>query len=103
MLLTVRALDDPACWAAFLRRLGELRRDRALNPLYWRVTVPAPERHERLVAHLRAQHPDSHALSWLARAVAETAGDPDAAAALRALLPGAEQLRRTTRPTLPAP
>ncbi|MFE1169259.1 TIR domain-containing protein [Nocardiopsis sp. NPDC058789] len=87
VLLTVRALDDPACWAAFLRRLGELRRDRALNPLYWRVTVPAPERHERLVAHLRAQHPDSHALSWLARAVAETAGDPDAAAALRALLP----------------
>lgn len=87
VLLTVPALDDPACWAAFLRRLGELRRDRALNPLYWRVTVPAAERHDRLVSHLRAQHPDSHALAWLARAVSETAGDPDAATALRALLP----------------
>lgn len=103
VLLTVPALDDPECWAAFLRRLGELRRDRALNPLYWPVTVPAPERHARLVSHLRAQHPDSHALAWLARAVSETAGAAAAAAALRALLPQGRPSTEDTPTDLPAP
>ncbi|MFE9245923.1 TIR domain-containing protein [Nocardiopsis sp. NPDC006938] len=103
VLLTVGALDDPACWEAFLSRLGELRRDRALNPRYWSLSQPAPERLDHLVAHLRAQHPDPHALAWLARAVADTAGASDAAHALLALLPRDGSAPEDTPTDLTAP